>query len=307
MLADWLDIAQSKLYYGNIVRLVTERLKRDRHAQNNLSEWGKGRPRRWSLYAPARLEYRPSPHPQGLLMTIKKERPILFSAPMIRALLNGSKTQTRRALNARTLTLLGTAAQVGECNHLSAIEPIPENDMEFYAQFCPHGKPGDKLWVRETWADVGTMDPGLIVYRADYPACVPEGYENVPPAEEITWKPSIHMFRRASRITLEITGVRVERLQGISEADAISEGINYQRMVEEQDSYDVIADHNTVGRPTAITYYRDLWESINGRPKLPANTDSKRYARVKRWLETHPDTSSWDANPWVWVIEFRRI
>jgi hypothetical protein len=170
---------------------------------------------------------------------------------MVRAILDGSKTQTRRIIKNT-----GTYAIEDHHGIITA-----NRERSALATQCRYGKPSDRLWVRETWAEVGTMDPGLIVYRADYPDCVPRQYENVPPASEITWKPSIHMFRKHSRIILEITGVRVERLQDISEAGAIAEGVS-----------DIL---NPVGA------YRELWESING----PA---------------------SWAANPWVWVVEFKR-
>lgn len=84
--------------------------------------------------------------------------------------------------------------------------------------------PAIGLWVRETWAQPAALDPGPTVYPADYPACVPNGYENIPPAEAITWKPSIHMPRSLCRLVLEVTGVRVERLNDCSEADAIAKG-----------------------------------------------------------------------------------
>jgi len=116
--------------------------------------------------------------------------------------------------------------------------------------------------VRETWAQ--PTDQPLLVYRADYPACVPRGVENVPPADDVTWRPSIHMKRVHSRITLRITDVRVERLQSISQEDAIAEGIAAQTGPF---VHHVVAD------------YRRLWGEINGK-------------------------ASWDANPWVWVISF---
>jgi len=135
---------------------------------------------------------------------------------------------------------------------------------------------GLNLWVRETWAEVGTCDPGLIVYKADYPECVPRGYENVPSIDKVKWKPSIHMFRRHSRITLEIVGVRVERLQDISEEDAKAEGVGQVGIETGQ----VLESGAPVEIGSYACAYCDLWESING-------------------------SGSWDANPWVWVVEFR--
>lgn len=189
-----------------------------------------------------------------------KERPILFNTAMVRAVLDGSKTQTRRIVKGFALELLTPN------NFTPEYVALPENNL------CPYGHPGDQLWVREAWAEVGTMDPGLIVYRADYPACVPSQYENVPSVDAITWKPSIHMFRRYSRITLEIVSVRVERLRDISESDALAEGAPA-----------LMPD----GKPFAVYTkaahrYAFLWDSING-------------------------SGSWLANPWVWVVEFRRI
>lgn len=213
-----------------------------------------------------------------------KERPILFSAPMVRAILDGRKTQTRRALSTQPLDVLpmeGDAhgkSWVG----LTTRDPAPRGTVFR----CKFGVREDRLWVRETWAQPSTLDPGPTFYRADYPACVPAGFENVPPAEAITWKPSIHMPRALSRILLEVTGVRVERLQDISEADAIAEGC-----IDAMSAATVAARRNPLSVPdvvgvdgkvhsNAVAAYRALWEQING-------------------------AGSWDANPWVWVIEFR--
>ena len=199
-----------------------------------------------------------------------KERPILFSAPMVRALLKSRKTQTRRVVKPQPA---------------SGVRPSPFSksgleDGHGRELRCPYGRPGDRLWVRETWARPITLDPGPTIYRADYPACVPSYYENVPPADEVVWKPSIHMPRSACRITLEITGVRVERLQDISEVDAKAEGC------EPIDLCDHIRQScSDIGCPGPTNYrggYQSLWESING-------------------------PGSWDTNPWVWVIEFKRI
>lgn len=197
-----------------------------------------------------------------------KERPILFSAPMVRAILDGSKTQTRRVAKR---TAAGHVKETGGHRrwHIA--------DFDAYLA-CPYGQPGDRLWVRETWAAPHSEDgrpPRAIQcdqLRIHYLASEGRG--------GLVWRPSIHMPRWASRITLEITGVRVERLQEISEADAIAEGI--------ERSYDQWRDYRTdqaVNYPSAATpidSYRTLWEEING-----------------------PD--SWDANPWVWVVKFERL
>ena len=174
-----------------------------------------------------------------------KTRPILFSAPMVRALLEGRKTQTRRIVKFGTLP-------DGNTNNKAPIG------------LCPYGKVGDFLWVRETWALASrATDLAKVYYKAHENASHTEFHEFVDDAKvgkyQPTWprfKPSIHMPRWASRITLEITGVRVERLQDCSEADALAEG----------------------AKPDMP--YGTIWKAINGQ-------------------------ESWDANPWVWVIEFK--
>lgn len=200
-----------------------------------------------------------------------KERPILFSAPMVRALLAGTKTQTRRVVKPEP-THFNPAGVPRRAK--------PEGPSTVIT--CPYGQPGDRLWVRETHAinphpselgltrDMipGTWDSavaaaGRVIYAAD-------------PGAEIEldgrqWRPSIHMPRAASRITLEITGVRVERLQDISEADAVAEGCQPQCEHDEDRRHQY----------TARWAYEVLWDRINGR-------------------------SSWGANPWVWVVEFKR-
>ncbi len=173
---------------------------------------------------------------------------------------------------------------------------------------APFGAVGDRIWVRETWGVVShelDEDGRIRPWTPDRPATVihempfgngyysghaiyaadgdftwgdDDGYED----GRSCWKPSIHMPKAASRILLEITDVRVERLNDISEEDAIREGIDADRLAESQDNYDCIADHNMTGRPTAKGYFSDLWQSIYGE-------------------------ESWKANPFVWVIEFKRI
>lgn len=194
-----------------------------------------------------------------------KERPILFSGPMVRALLNGSKTQTRRFVKARTDRNFGSRCV------LQPHELAGEVNRGDY-QNCPYGKPGDRLWVREAWrvidlADVFAPREITAAHRIWFEADGP----HEPPAGR--YRPGMFMPRWASRILLEVTAVRVERLQDISNSDAIAEGVN------------VHPDHRHKPRESILSPmqgYRDLWESING-----------------------PD--SWEDNPWVWVIEFKRI
>ena len=186
-----------------------------------------------------------------------KERPILFSAPMVRAILAGTKTQTRRAL-APDLFMSSGGAVV----RMASAGPATTGIREAH---CPYWRePGDRLYVKET----GHWKTGDVFYRAGtehYSAEMANAAALVAlGGDRMRWQPAIHMPRWASRITLEITGVRVERLQDISTADCWAEGLSA--------SPDVDPVHE----------YRDLWEAING-------------------------PGSWDANPWVWALEFRRL
>ncbi|MBT1833603.1 morphogenetic protein [Enterobacter cloacae] len=205
---------------------------------------------------------------------------MIFNGEMVRAILDGRKTQTRRIMKNQP---------AGDYPDTPALIRSAGGGFQWYGHYgessifnCPFGAVGDRIWVRETWAEAGASAPDLKLYRANYPAHVPTHYENVPPAEDVRWTPSIHMPRWASRITLEIIGVRVERLNGISEADAEAEGIDMDALADSQDCYDCIADHNMTGRPTATGAFKYLWESIYGE-------------------------ESWKANPWVWVIEFKVV
>ena len=190
---------------------------------------------------------------------------------MVRALLAGTKTQTRRIAKPVRHPDWGNLYSPGAL--VREHEP-----MHVIHRACPYGQPGDQLWVRETWLDLQgtgiervTGDLG----RYAYAAYTPPGSHGDECRKNygLKWSPSIHMPRWASRITLEITGVRVERLHDISAEDAIAEGVR------------VHEDHH--GKPRGSIYspvqaYRDLWESING-------------------------AGSWEANPWVWVLEFKRV
>jgi hypothetical protein len=173
-----------------------------------------------------------------------KERPMLFNGDMVRAILDGRKTQTRRIAKPR------------HCNHGSE------------GQRCPYGQPGDRLWVRETWSmDAGAVSEDAesdwhICYKADLSVtqalCTDAECLRLYDSQRSAWRPSIHMPRWASRITLEITDVRVERLQVISLDDAKAEGVE------------------------TTDQYAELWCKING-------------------------AESWNANPWVWVVAFKRV
>jgi hypothetical protein len=207
-----------------------------------------------------------------------KERPILFSAPMVRAILEGQKTVTRRSCK----------PQPSENAHTTSASGNPmgvwwETGKDIIR--CPYGKPGDRLWVRETWTHAGNGDLGYLTYRATYPDCLPPDLENIPPASELRWRPSIHMFRCDSRILLEITDVRVERLQDISDEQALAEGIiPHVRGGWHWHPHDPanVDDWHQFGFKTPVWAFHDLWAGINGQ-------------------------ENWDANPWVWVVEFKRV
>ncbi|HHX7177139.1 TPA: hypothetical protein ACVG9H_001242 [Enterobacter hormaechei] len=225
-----------------------------------------------------------------------KERGMIFNGEMVRAILDGRKTQTRRIMkvqpsdgfhpthNGYDLDLNAHWYTPGVVDKNGYLQPAKKDVFgvadENEGFTCPFGSVGDRIWVRETWAEAGAGAPDLKLYRANYPEHVPTHYENVPPTDEIRWTPSIHMPRCASRLTLEITGLRVERLNGISETDAEAEGIDMEALFDAQDCYDCIADHNMTGRPTATGAFKYLWESIYGE-------------------------EGWKSNPWVWVIEFK--
>lgn len=195
-----------------------------------------------------------------------RERPLLYSAPMVRATLNDTKSQTRRGI--RRIAGIGMVTEFQRSD-------TPGYDWSFRDQKLrwndlthadllksgPYGTVSDRLWVRETWAPDEYAGQRTF-YRADDEHFMPPG----------GWKPSIHMPRLASRITLALTEVRVERLRDISEADAKAEGapmrLDGGRLGEVPDAY--------------RRGYAVLWESINGE-------------------------GSWNANPWVWVLAFKRL
>ncbi len=210
------------------------------------------------------------------------ERGVIFNAEMVRAVLDGSKTQTRRAVK------FPFRDKNFGCE-LSGNELAAEVSAGDYRN-CPFGAVGDRLWVRETFMNLkGTGIESTtgqfegFAYRADTPT---GSYGDMVRKDYgLKWTPSIHMPRWASRITLEITGVRVERLNSISEDDAAAEGVGSavwfagKGVPEEQ--WTSLGEHGAY-RASHINSFATLWESIYG-------------------------ADSWQANPWVWVIEFKRV
>jgi hypothetical protein len=209
-----------------------------------------------------------------------KERLILFSGPMVRALLAGTKTQTRRIVKPQPgIPLTSDDVTIGKSSAQEAWAQI--------LQLCPYGQPGDQLWVRETWRTWNSLDhlspkgiaPGAAVrFEADRwnPGFGLQAVGRI--------RQSIFMPRWASRITLEIVSIRVERLHDISREDAIAEGLKPCR----DDHWvfpDSPQDQSGLCHTDPEIAYSIGWEMING-PTGPA---------------------SWDANPWVWVVEFKRI
>lgn len=213
-------------------------------------------------------------------MEQRKERPILFSGAMVRAILDGRKTQTRRVLKVQPPadTFRMDTYHHPDGQHYFWAWKEAFSGCELHTGWepicCPYGQPGDRLWVREAFmhepadycweASVSIpVRPATTIYRADSDPCGE--------AKGCGWKPSIHMPRSLSRITLEITGVRVERLNDCSEEDARAEGVGPLR-----------SDGRMQNGAPASDGYADLWERING-------------------------AGSWAANPWVWVVEFKRL
>lgn len=192
-----------------------------------------------------------------------KDRPILFSEPMVRAILAGTKTQTRRLFKAKNGGVWPNKSD------LPGMRQILRN--------CPYGQPGDRLWVRETFAKIdGQTQPWI---ETDYRATYQHG-DRLGDTLGIKkrWTPAIHMPRAASRLTLAVNAVRVERLQDIREEDARAEGVDY----DPGEGGTFWVPSLGCASDSAADSFRLLWESING-----------------------PGT--WALNPWVWVINFGRV
>jgi hypothetical protein len=225
-----------------------------------------------------------------------KEKPIIFSTPMVRAILAGRKTQTRRIMNfcKKIEPENYSDVEFTRFQHYadSSYRAIFNTDEHPFSIICPYGKVGNILWVRETWntlteyvekPDYSVMSIRDFVYKAD--------------DDRIDkWKPSIFMPKAACRIKLQVTNIRVERVQDISKEDAIAEGIEstgtgetgspvcYRNYLSKGAKFfhSFVKGKDDYHRWTAIDSYKTLWESINGE-------------------------GSWDKNPWVWCLSFKKI
>lgn len=203
-----------------------------------------------------------------------RERPILFSGPMVRAILDGRKTQTRRVVT-----------EAYKSHRKDGAKLLPELLRNGVGAACPYGKPGDCLWVRESWGDVTLAfqsyeceEPQVWAFRADEAVHNRNGFlEHMSDSGIVCrrWRPSIFMPRWMSRLSLEIANVRVERLQEMSLEDAQSEGVEIEQ-VEQSAGKEWL--------PRTLSRFIAGWNALN----------------AKRGY-------SWESNPWVWVIEFKRL
>lgn len=218
-----------------------------------------------------------------------KEHPILFSSQMVRAILDGRKTQTRRVIKPPRWAFIDDV-QASKTTNNRFFVWVPDDCDTEYQIYCPYGDAGDTLWVRETHAIVprtayqnSTGVEQILKPNDNHDLAIfKEGWKRSPPSR---WRPSIHMPRWAARMLLEVTHVRAERLQDISEADAEREGIeliehNCFKNYLAGKPYDEIPGYEYLQDP--IGSFRSLWKSING-------------------------ADAWDLNPWVWVVEFERV
>ncbi len=259
---------------------------------------------------------------QDTVRTNSKERGVLFNAEMVRAILDGRKTQTRRVIKPQPFDRSWSrhdhqiVIESGRANRGDEIDGLiaysKSSGGEWHAK-CPLGQPGDRLWVRETWGvvshafnDDGFRIPwtphrpstrvhelpfgngyysGHVIYRADG-GFIWSGDDDGD-GERTAWHPSIHMPRKTSRIDLLITGVRVERLQDISEEDARAEGVT---RIE-----------NNYGNGPAYCDY--LLPDLNDTAEWYAHA---KHSFQSLWRSTY-GADSWQLNPWVWVIEFERL
>jgi len=217
-----------------------------------------------------------------------KERPILFSDRRVRALLSGQQSQTRRIMKSQSF---GPVQDNHEgCygidvmrNHLQGNRVVNLEDLRHH---CPYGQPGDKLWVRETWRGPVVAPEEMVKYQREPLAFKKSQYcryqadsglygqDDAQPHSG--WQAGIHMPRWASRIDLRITRLRVEKIQDISDADILAEGVQFDN------------------------------HFLNNFFTMQKDTVSPKEAYLKAWTQQYGSTS-WEVNPWVWVIDFERV
>ena len=254
-----------------------------------------------------------------------KERPILFNGEMVRAILDGRKTQFRMPVKPQPPASID-GLHGGKLASRAPYKLRDDNDSPWGYGFqddcgqfweSPFGTVGDRLWLKEAFeicretCSYEYEEYDLFPWESDLygdpkdslkPKCPRGGHRSIvlyrADEEEAseTWHSPVHMPRWASRIELEITRVWVERVQDITDFNAFQEGAK--------------SEAGRITGPCCMSFkqeFYNLWQSIYGnRPKLPDNKDGKRYQRVKRWLDKNPQTD-WDANPFVWAYEFRRV
>lgn len=237
-----------------------------------------------------------------------KERPILFSGPMVNAILAGRKTQTRRIVKPQPVDCGDIKHLVDEYFSRQVTGDGMREDFK-----CPYGKIGDRIWVRETWRPSrqpqnGGLSVMGIKFAADDSIIPDQRADKLwTMARANSWRPSIHMPRWASRIALEITGVRVERLNDITESDSEAEGVSphvEQKWWQGYYKNDPLCHTCLPAKPDGsapdslieVKPYRDLSHM---------NRTAKREYELLWNRINGPD--SWQQNPWVWVIEFKRI
>lgn len=219
-----------------------------------------------------------------------KQIPILFSTPMVQAILDGRKTQTRRTIKPQPELRQFIGNVTGnkiEGWQIPGTDKFwqPDDAPDCSLLNCPYGKPGDVLWVRETWSSLNTDNGIEYGFKSTASNATLEAMEDY----KLKWKPSIHMPKAACRLYLQITDIRVERLQDISEDDAKAEGIQPLLQSRMQVAIDGRLYRNYLNNPELFNHglrpvdsFKSLWQTING-------------------------PESWDRNDWIWVISFKRI
>lgn len=239
-----------------------------------------------------------------------EERPILFNDEMVRAILDGRKTQTRRIVKAPVLSKVVPPRHIKNVeDNIWEFEWRQTGDCNTVGSFqikCPYGKSGDRLWVREAFSGPHRLahSKNEYVYRAtNHLLDIPfKGH----------WKPSIYMPRVASRINLEVTNVRVERIQDISIEDIMAEGITINPPYVGIDPTGEAIESETIDKDP-WWYVQQLWDSINAKPKpVYLNKEIVSYVSYP-WNEIR-ETKTYRGKPWevfgnprVWVVEFKVI